>query len=365
MCEFAGGTVPGMFTNSFFGNFVNFIFALSAVPMRLAGTVQCMSELMFRTVPAVLAKCCFVGIVARTAVTIDAIPVSRCASFFGHCVMCSAIGTGPGVLTGFGSRAALFALFTPPVMIATDRFFIPVDTFRTEPTFVGTNIPDNINTVMRLLARRANPIMQTACFIVQYRFAGRAPAVTVRTNGIKRMPRPATGAIPKVKAGFADGVRTLARRTIPLIVSIANCIDGIMAEAIGAEPVMFALFPRFKAFVTGLTEAVTAVGALRQRGCMFVCAFGAVPIMTAMNIGIVVRHAGFAKPVSVTGLLGRMPIGAIPTPPPVGTILSRCINTFATVFSAPAVLVCTGFRLQMTVLMTRAVPGMVANGFGT
>ena len=119
MREFACGTIPGVFANAFFGNVVNFVFALSAVPVIFAGIIQCMPELMLRAIPAVIAERCFVGIVTRTALTIGTIPVAAGTGFVKR-MPGLVFGTTPampaGIVCTVTDTVAVVAVFAPPVM---------------------------------------------------------------------------------------------------------------------------------------------------------------------------------------------------------------------------------------------------------
>lgn len=261
MRELTSGAVPGVFANAFFGNRMNFIVALSAVPIRLAGIDEGVLPLMLGAIPTVIAERRVVGIITRagTFVAIGAIPVTRCTSFVCGMMRCI-FGTIPGVCAGFFGRATLLTLVTPPVMRATLRLGVSVDTFGAEPTCVRAIF---FNAVMYLFAGRTNPIMQTACRIVQHRCADRAVAITLRTGEIKRMPRLATGTVPEVRAGFADFVRGSTRRvrTIPAIGRCrdADIIGFVMFAAGCAIPVVGAIFVRCKDTFAGTAKTIPGV----------------------------------------------------------------------------------------------------------
>ena len=118
-----------------------------------------------------------------------------------------------------------------------------------------------------------------------------------------------------MRARFADGVRPFAGRATPLIVRIANFTEVIMTVATGAPPVIGTSRFGRKAFVRR-TEPVTAVGALRQRGRVFLLTSRAIPVMCATGTRCFrIAAAGFAVPVAVANSIGCMPIGTVRTPP--------------------------------------------------
>lgn len=82
------------------------------------------------------------------------------------------------------------------------------------------------------------------------------------------------------------------------------------------------------------------------------------PQVIAKRVSVINLRALGAEPSIVADDVDCMPIFARFAPPLMGAIFFRRINTFATVFGAPTVLVCAGFGLQMTVAMARTIPGM-------
>ena len=182
MREFAGGAVPGVFANSFFGHFVNFIFTLSAIPISLTGIIQCMPELMLRAIPAVIAERCFVGIVTRTALTIGTIPVAAGTGFVKR-MPGLVFGTTPampaGIVCTVTDTVAVVAIGAPPVMRTTvglginSRRRIRSETVDTEPTTVRTGVRRRM---MRFCTPWACPIVRTAFGRVQ-----NLPTLRIRT----------------------------------------------------------------------------------------------------------------------------------------------------------------------------------------
>jgi hypothetical protein len=90
-------------------------------------------------------------------------------------------GTIPEVFAGFGGCAALLTLVTPPVMLATLRLGVSVDTFGAEPTVVWARIRRRM---MRFFTEGARPEMRTAFRYAQNLFATfiRTVHVTVRAG---------------------------------------------------------------------------------------------------------------------------------------------------------------------------------------
>ena len=190
MRELARRTIPGMFANSFFGNRMNFIFALSAVPTSLAGAARCMPELVFRAIPAVSTGRCFVGIVTRTALTIGAIPVAAGTGFVKR-MPGLIFGTTPtmfaGIVRTVTDTVAVIAIGTPPMMRTAvglsinSRRRIRSETVDTEPVTVRAG---TVRRMVRFFAPRTHPVVRTAFGVAQNLFTTfvRTVYVTVRAG---------------------------------------------------------------------------------------------------------------------------------------------------------------------------------------
>ena len=177
-----------------------------------------------------------------------------------------------------------------------------------------------------------------------------------------------TFAIPKMLARLPDVVSRTTRfvRAIPAmrIRCGTNVICRVVFVFRRTIPKMGTVFVRRETGGIRCTITIAAARAVCRRGRVFVCASRTIPVMTTSGIGILNRQAVFAEPVAVAGCVICVPIGVRCTPPLVGTMLFRRINTIATVFAAPTILVGAGRRLQMAVAMSRMVvidvtiPGM-------
>ena len=359
-----------MFANVFFGYLVNFVFALSAIPISLTGIGQTVHKLMFRAVPAVLTGGRFRAIVTPAAVTMRTIPVSLHAGFVERMSRLIA-GTTPSMLAG-GIRTvtgtvAVVAVAAPPVMRATVRFRINPsrrirsETVDAEPVTVRARIR---RCMMRLFAGGTCPAVLATFGIAQNLFAGRTRVITVRTNGIDRMSCLTRDAIPDMRAGLSGIVNRFAGRTIPEVCRSfgTNEIRLMMFAVHGAKPVMFAIFPRVETFVVSSAKSVKTVGALIHGGCMFSFAPGAIPIVLACRISVVNTRAVFTEPIFVTGLRRRMPILAVSTPPQMRAVDTGFINAVTSFLTAITAFFGTCIGLFVTVLVPRAPPGMFAYG---
>ena len=326
--------------------------------------------MMLRTVPAVLTGGRFRAIVTPAAVTMRTIPVALRAGF-GERMSRLIAGTTPAMLTG-GIRivtgtVAVVAVGTPPVMRATVGFgvnsrrrIIP-ETVDTKPITVRA---ESLRRMMRFFANRARPEVFATFDIAQNVFACRTRAITVRANGIARMSRLTRNAIPGMIAGFSDVVSRFAGRAIPEVRRCfgADKIRLMMFAVRGAEPVMFAVFPRVETSVVRSAKSVKADGALIHGSFVFAFAPGAIPIVIAECISVINTRAVFTEPIFVTGLRRRMPILAVFTPPQVRAAGTGFIDAIATVFTAITAFFGTRIGFFVTVLVPWAIPGMFAYG---
>lgn len=171
-------------------------------------------------------------------------------------------------------------------------------------------------------------------------------------------------AIPGMIAGFPDVVSRFAGRAIP---EVRRCfgtdeIRFMMVAVHGAEPVMFAVFPRVETSVVRSAKSVKADGALIHGSFVFAFAPGAIPIVIAECISVINTRAVFTEPIFVTGLRRRMPIPAVFTPPQVRAVGTGFIDAIATVFTAITAFFGTRIGFFVTVLVRWTIPGMFAYG---
>ncbi len=140
-----------------------------------------------------------------------------------------------------------------------------------------------------VFANGTDPAMRTVFRIAQHFFAGRTVAVTFRAGKIKRMPRLTAGAVPEVRAGFADVDRRFAGRAIPAvgIGSFADPILFVMIVAGRTVPVMGAIFVRCKDTFAGTAETIPGIYTDRNERRMYPVAARMTPQMIAKRVSVI------------------------------------------------------------------------------
>ena len=153
--------------------------------------------------------------------------------------------------------------------------------------------------------------------------------------------------------GFTGG-------TVPAIAVAHRIPVGRMVRiACSAIPVMRAVFARRENLLAAGTDTITRSIGLRSGVLCFVA--WTIPVMVAVGVQSICVLADIAIPLFSNDFRRRMP-GFVRTPPQVRAVSSRRIHVLLRLLlfacCTIAVLAVAGFRLQMTVLMSRAVPGM-------